>query len=168
MTNYGWNNRISWLMLVPVVVLSLALLFAAPASAQVAGATLSGLVTDEKGGAVAGAGVSVKNLGTGDTRGLTTNSDGFYSAPNLIPGSYEVRVTAEGFQALLQRDITLTVGAQQALNLTLKVGELTQTVEVNAAPPDIQTTSSTISATVDSTTIRQLPLNGRGAVRVRG
>jgi len=161
MTNYGWNNRISWLMLVPVVVLSLALLFAAPASAQVAGATLSGLVTDEKGGAVAGAGVSVKNLGTGDTRGLTTNSDGFYSAPNLIPGSYEVRVTAEGFQALLQRDITLRVGAQQALNLTLKVGELTQTVEVNAAPPDIQTTSSTISATVDSTTIRQLPLNGR-------
>ena len=68
MTNYGWNNRISWLMLVPVVVLSLALLFAAPASAQVAGATLSGLVTDENGGAVAGAGVSVKNLGTGDTR----------------------------------------------------------------------------------------------------
>src|SRR6202035_3094908 len=55
----------------------------------------------------------------------------------------------------------LTVGAQQALNLSLKVGQLSQTVEVNAAPPDIQTTSSTISATVDSITVRQLPLNGR-------
>jgi hypothetical protein len=141
--------------------LTLSLIYAVPANAQVAGATLSGLVTDENGGAVAGAGVSVKNLGTGAVRELTTNGDGFYAAPNLVPGSYEVRVSAKGFQTLLQKDITLTVGAQQALNLTLKVGQLNQTVEVNAAPPDVQTTSSTISATVDSTTVRQLPLNGR-------
>jgi len=144
-----------------VLGLILSLIYAAPANAQVAGATLSGLVTDESGGPVAGAGVSVKNLGTGDVRELTTNGDGFYSMPNLIPGSYEVRVSAKGFQSLLQKDITLTVGAQQALNLTLRVGQLNQTVEVNAAPPDVQTTSSTISATVDSTTVRQLPLNGR-------
>lgn len=136
-------------------------IYGVPAHAQVAGATLSGLVTDENGGAVAGAGLSVKNLGTGNVRELTTNGDGFYSVPNLVPGSYEVRVSAKGFQTLIQKDITLTVGAQQALNLTLRVGQLNQTVEVNAAPPDVQTTSSTISATVDSTTVRQLPLNGR-------
>ena len=57
--------------------------------------------------------------------------------------------------------LRLTVGAQQALNVSLKVGSISQTVEVNAAPPDVQTTTSTVSATVDSTTMRELPLNGR-------
>ncbi len=125
------------------------------------GATLSGIISDPSGGAVANATVSIKNQATGVVREVTTNSDGFYSAPNLLPGTYEVRVTGQGFQTLVQKEISLTVGAQQALNLSLKVGQLNQTVEVNAAPPDVQTASSTISATVDSTTVRELPLNGR-------
>ncbi len=147
-------------------VIALALLvemggFAAAAHAQAVGAALSGLITDEKGGAVPGATVSIKNVGTGVVREVGTNGDGFYSAPNLLPGTYEVRVTAQGFQTFVQKEIALTVGAQQALNLSLKVGQLTQTVVVSAAPPDVQTTSSTISATVDSNTVRELPLNGR-------
>jgi hypothetical protein len=144
-----------------LLVFALALVCAAPARAQVSGATLSGLITDENGGPVPGAEVVVRNIGTGVARELSTNGDGFYSTPNLIPGNYEVRVTAKGFQTLVQKAITLTVGAQQSLNLTLKVGQLNQTVEVNAAPPEVQTTSSTISDTVDSKTVRQLPLNGR-------
>src|SRR6266851_5302356 len=148
------------------VVIAFALLvemggFAAAAHAQAVGAALSGLITDEKGGAVPGATVSIKNVGTGVVREVGTNGDGFYSAPNLLPGTYEVRVTAQGFQTFVQKEIALTVGAQQALNLSLKVGQLTQTVVVSAAPPDVQTTSSTISATVDSNTVRELPLNGR-------
>src|SRR5258708_9612178 len=131
------------------------------AHAQAVGATLSGLVTDERGGPVPGATVSIKNVGTGVVREVSTNGDGFYSAPNLLPGTYEVRVAAQGFQTLVQKEIGLTVGAQQALNLSLKVGQLNQTVEVQAAPPDVQTASSTISATVDSNTVRELPLNGR-------
>ncbi len=147
-------------------VIALALLvemggFAAAAHAQAVGAALSGLITDEKGGAVPGATVSIKNVGTAVVREVGTNGDGFYSAPNLLPGTYEVRVTAQGFQTFVQKEIALTVGAQQALNLSLKVGQLTQTVVVSAAPPDVQTTSSTISATVDSNTVRELPLNGR-------
>jgi len=129
--------------------------------AQAVGAALSGLITDEHGGSVPGAAVSIKNLGTGVVREVSSNGDGFYSAPNLLPGTYEVRVTAQGFQTLVQKEISLTVGAQQALNLSLKVGQLNQTVEVSAAPPDVQTASSTISATVDSNTVRELPLNGR-------
>src|SRR5713226_3327032 len=131
------------------------------ARAQAVGASLSGLVTDERGGAVPEAAVTIKNVGTGGVREVTSNSDGFYSAPNLLPGSYEVTVSAKGFQTLVQRGIVLTVGAQQALNLTLKVGQVNITVEVSATPPVVQTTSSTISATVDSTTVRELPLNGR-------
>src|SRR5439155_7494794 len=90
-----------------------------------------------------------------------SNSDGFYSAPNLLPGTYEIKVSASGFRVMIEREVTLSVGAQQALNLSLKVGQLTQIVEVSATPPAVQTTSSTISATVDSTTVRELPLNGR-------
>src|SRR5229473_5252025 len=131
------------------------------ARAQAVGASLSGLVTDERGGAVPEAAVTIKNVGTGGVREVTSNSDGFYSAPNLLPGSYEVTVSAKGFQTLVQRGIVLTVGAQQALNLTLKVGQVNITVEMSATPPVVQTTSSTISATVDSTTVRELPLNGR-------
>jgi hypothetical protein len=134
---------------------------ASVARAQAVGAALSGLVTDEHGGPVPGATVSIKNVGTGVVREVSTNGDGLYSAPNLLPGTYEVRVTSQGFQTLVQKEIALTVGAQQALNLSLKVGQLNQTIEVSAAPPDVQTASSTISATVDSTTVRELPLNGR-------
>src|SRR6267143_3793052 len=134
---------------------------AGAAHAQAVGAALSGLITDEHGGSVPGATVSIKNVGTGIVREVSSNGDGFYSAPNLLPGTYEVRVSANGFQTSVQRDVTLTVGAQQALNVGLKVGQLNQTVEVSAAPPDVQTASSTISATVDSTTVRELPLNGR-------
>src|SRR5690242_10025207 len=78
-------------------------------NAQLAGATLSGVVSDESGGAVAGAKVAIKNVATGDTREVTTNTDGLYSAPNLLPGNYEVTVTAKGFQTLVHKAITLTV-----------------------------------------------------------
>ena len=61
----------------------------------------------------------------------------------------------------MQSGITLTVGAQQTLNITLKPGAVTETVQVTSAPPDVQTSSSAISSTVDSKTVRELPLNGR-------
>jgi hypothetical protein len=144
-----------------LLVASLQVAWVVPAKAQVSGATLSGLVTDEQGGPVANATISIKNAGTGVARDVTSNSDGIYSAPNLLPGEYEVTVTATGFQTLTEKGITLTVGGQQSLNLVMKLGSLNQTVEVNAAIPDIQTTSSTVSSTVDSTTMRELPLNGR-------
>ena len=149
------------LLLAVLLVSSFQMAWVTPAEAQVAGATLSGLVTDEQGGPVANATISIKNAGTGVAREVSSNADGIYSAPNLLPGEYEVTVTATGFQTLTEKGITLTVGGQQSLNLSMKVGSLSQTVEVNAAIPDIQTTSSTVSSTVDSTTMRELPLNGR-------
>jgi hypothetical protein len=144
---------------------ALALLFNAclliPAHAQLAGANLSGVVTDASGAPVAGATVSIKNVGTDVVREVTTNADGLYSAPNLPPGTYEVTVTAKGFSTSVQKGVTLTVGAEQALNVSLKVGELSQRVEVDAALPAVETTSSTISSTVEQKTVEQLPLNGR-------
>ena len=129
--------------------------------AQLAGANLSGTVQDDTGAAVAGAKVSIKNVDNANIREVLTNGDGLYSSQNLLPGSYEVTVTAKGFATTVQKGITLTVGADQALNLTVKVGTLDQTVEVTAAQPTVETTSSTLSATVEQKTVVDLPLNGR-------
>jgi len=141
--------------------LNVFLFLSVPVEAQVSGATLSGLITDPSGAGIPNATVAIKNVETEEVRSVPTNGDGFYSAPNLLPGKYEVTITAQGFDKVVQKGVTLTVGAEQALNLTVKVGQVTQTVEVMASPPEIQTSSSTISATVDATTIRELPLNGR-------
>ena len=157
----GMSRKWIGVVAVSLMILACSLPWSVPVRAQVSGATLSGLITDPSGSAVANATVSIRNQGTGVEREVTTNSDGFYSAPNLLPGNYEVTVTATGFSKVVQKGITLTVGAQQALNLSLKVGQVDTTLEVDAAPPDVQTTSSTIGATVNSTTVRELPLNGR-------
>ena len=149
------------LMTCLAVAVCLTVFWSVPAEAQVSGATMSGLITDPSGAGIPNASVSIKNTGTGEVREVPTNADGFYSAPNLLPGKYEVTITAQGFNKVVQKGIILTVGAQQALNLSLKVGQVNQTVEVTAAPPEVQTSSSTISSTVDATTVRELPLNGR-------
>ena len=132
-----------------------------PASAQVAGATLSGVVSDVSGAVVPRAKVTIRNTGTGAVREVTSNADGFYSAPNLLPGSYEVKTEAAGYAAVLQKGITLTVGAEQTYNPSLAVGQVSETVVVQDLPPSVQLASSTLSATVDGKTVRELPLNGR-------
>src|SRR3989442_5737528 len=141
--------------------LALILFPSVAAHAQVTGATLSGTVTDTSGAVIPGVMVSVKNRGTGVVRNVKTDEAGFYSAPNLLAGSYDVTSSAAGFSTVTQSNITLTVGAQQQLNISMKVGETAQVVEVTAAAPMVQVTSSLISGVVESTTVRELPLNGR-------
>jgi outer membrane receptor protein involved in Fe transport len=132
-----------------------------PVYAQVAGATLSGTVSDTSGAGVPNANVSIKNTATGIARDITTDADGFYSAPNLLPGIYDITVVASGFSTSVQTGFKLTVGASQALNISLKIGQVSERVAVTATAPDVQLASSTLSAEVDSTTERELPLNGR-------
>ncbi len=144
-----------------LLVLSVGALWSVPANAQAVGATLSGVVSDSSGAAIGNATVSIKNVATSEIRQVSSNGDGIYSAPNLLPGSYEVSAEAQGFTKLVQKGITLTVGAQVALNFNLKPGQVTQVVEVEGAPPDVQTTTSAVSSTVESKTVRELPLNGR-------
>jgi hypothetical protein len=84
---------------------------------QVTGATLSGTVTDATGASIPGAQISITNTATGVTRELTADSAGFYTAPNLLAGTYDVKVSAKGFSTAVQSNITLAVGAQQQLNI---------------------------------------------------
>ncbi len=152
------------MMAAAAVVLALSLwnaLGAVPMLAQVSGATLSGVVTDTSGAAVANASVAIKNVATGVVRTVSSNQDGFYTAPNLLPSTYEATVSAQGFATIVEKGITLTVAQQQELNVSLKVGQVTQSVEVIAAPPAVETSTSTVSATVNSATVREMPLNGR-------
>ena len=129
--------------------------------AQVAGGTLSGTITDPSGAAVPNAQVVVKNSATGVARTLTTNAEGLYSAVNLLPGVYEVEVSATGFNTEVKSGIAITVGSQSVFNLALQVGSVSNRVEVTTEAPIVQLTSSDISATVSATTVRELPLNGR-------
>jgi hypothetical protein len=132
-----------------------------PAGAQVAGGTVSGTVVDSSGGVIPGASISAKNAATGVTREASSNSDGFYTIPNLLPGTYDVTFVAQGFKTEVRRGITLNVGAAQVLNLAMQVGTTTETVQVTTEAPAIELASSDISAVVSATTVRELPLNGR-------
>jgi hypothetical protein len=144
-----------------VLLLMLSIVSCTGAYGQVAGATLSGVVADSSGAVVAGAQISIKNLGTGITRNVVADTAGVYSAPNLLPGEYAVTTTAPGFATTVQPRVTLEVAAQQVLNITMRVGKSTERVEVTDILPAVQLGSSMMSAEVNGTTVRELPLNGR-------
>src|ERR1700722_10828936 len=118
---------------------------------QVTGATLAGTVTDATGSAVPDAKIAIKNKATGIAQNVTTDSAGFYSVPNLLPGNYDITVAAAGFSSSVQTGLTLSVGASKELNVTLKVGQVSERVEVTASAPTVELTSSTISGDADST-----------------
>ena len=131
------------------------LLASSPVRAQVTGATLSGTVTDASGAVISNAQVSIKNTATGITKDVTTDTAGVYTAPNLPAGPYEVKVTAAGFNTAVST-VTLAVGAQQSLNIPMKVGETSQTVQVTEAAPQIDLTSSTLTGQVESQTVEEI------------
>src|SRR6202140_2532150 len=129
--------------------------------AQVAGGTITGTVGDSSGRVIANVAVSITNVATGINRTVTTNEDGLYIAPNLLPATYELTFTASGFRTDVRSGIELTVGATVTLNTTMQVGGSKETVQVQTEAPDVQLAPSDISAVVNATTVRELPLNGR-------
>jgi hypothetical protein len=143
--------------------LAILLNFALPArvSAQVVGATISGSVADSTGAKVPGADIAITNVGTGISKATTTNGDGIFGAPNLQPGNYEITASAKGFSTLVRKGITLNVGQELILNLTLQVGSLNEKVTVTAEAPTVNLANATISGIVDERTVVELPLNGR-------
>jgi|HubBroStandDraft_4_1064222.scaffolds.fasta_scaffold04544_3 hypothetical protein len=144
-----------------LLVASLGLLFPESSLAQVAGGTILGTVTDQTGAAVVDARIAISNIKTNIERTATTNGDGFYTVPNLIAGDYIVAVSATGFANTIAKGITLTVGAEQQVNLTLRVGGASDHVEVTESASAVELATSALDGVVNSTEVRELPLNGR-------
>src|SRR5579872_2706738 len=150
-----------WIQIAASIALLLGVGLHTRINAQAVGATLTGTVTDQSGGVVPNATVAILNTATGETRNVTTNADGIYSAPNLNPGTYSVTATASGFSKLVQSGVVLTVGATQTLNLSMQVGQSSQTVEVTAEAPTVNLANAEIGALTTEAAIKELPLNGR-------
>jgi hypothetical protein len=142
------------------------LLAAAALDAQTSTATLQGTVHDPSGAILAGAAVRVTNEATGTVTDSATNSSGHYLVPYLLPGTYAVNVEQKGFQRHRQSGIKLDVGQSRAVDVTLTVGDVTTTVEVQGTPPPLATTQSVVGATTEMRAINDLPLNGRVALEL--
>jgi hypothetical protein len=132
-----------------------------PLPAQTAGGTIQGQVIDPSGAAVSGAQVTVTEIATGVSRTVTTNSAGFFAVANLQPSNYTASVTASGFLREIAASLPLAVGENLTANFSLKIGVSTEEVEVRDTAAVVDLVTSDLSEVVDSTTIRELPLNGR-------
>jgi hypothetical protein len=120
-----------------------------------------GIVTDQSGGVVSGATVTVIDTQRGVARTLTTDEAGAYNAPTLIPGTYTVRVEAKGFKRVDRQNVVLEVGKEVRVDLTVQPGEQNQTITVTEAIPLVETTNATLGGTLDNADINDMPLNGR-------
>ena len=111
---------------------------------QTTRATVLGIVKDEKGGAIANAKVSAKNVATGLTRETTADGDGRYRISELSPGVYEVTAQQQGFAPEVRSEIDLTVGRDAVVDFTLKVGGIQESALIKGDAPLVDTTSSAV------------------------
>ncbi len=132
-----------------------------PLRAQSTYGTISGSVVDSSGAAIADAQVTLTNLGTSEKRTQSTGSDGLYSFVNLFPGRYRVDAEKTGFKRTSRTDIVVEVQQTSRIDLTVQVGEVTQTVEVTGETPLLQPETSSLGQVVDQREATELPLNGR-------
>jgi hypothetical protein len=143
------------------VLLVLAAIGATALWSQAVNGTISGIVTDPSGAAIAGATVEVKNTGTQVVRTVTTNAQGRYAVPELIVGAYDVRISMMGFQNTVQTGVPVVVGGERVVDVTMKIGQAQETVTVEAQAAQVDTTSSAVSTLVETKQVEDLPLNGR-------
>lgn len=123
--------------------------------------TILGTITDQSGGVVAGAMVTVTDTQRNTSRALTANDAGEYVAPTLLPGTYTVQAVAKGFKTVQRQNVVLEVSKEVRVDLTLQPGEQTQTVTVTESIPLVETTNATMGGTLNNADIADLPLNGR-------
>src|SRR5215475_7253114 len=113
-------------------------------SAQTVGASVQGTVTDANGSALPNATVEVRNVATGVARKVAADAGGRYRVPLLPSGDYEVRGAAPGFQPLLRRGVSLAVGQDAVVDLTLTIGQIETTVTVEGEATTVNTASAAL------------------------
>jgi hypothetical protein len=127
---------------------------------------ITGVVTDSTGAVLVGAAITVTNPQTNFTRRVLTNSAGNYVFPALLPGLYNVTVTAQGFQSEIRSQVELQVEQIARIDFQLKLGSITESVEVNAGAPLLSTEDATIGTVIENRRIVDLPLNGRNFLQL--
>jgi hypothetical protein len=151
----------------PRMLLGFAVFSAALAAPPCFGQTfgeITGVVTDPAGGVVVGAAVTVTNSETNLARAATTNNAGNYTFPSLLPGIYSVKAEMQGFQGEVRNGVELQVQQVARIDFQLRVGSLTETVEVTGGAPLLATENATVGTVIENRRIVDLPLNGRNFI----
>jgi hypothetical protein len=144
-----------------LLLLCVLLLAAAQCKAQTTTADVVGTVTDPTGAALPDAKVTVENLATHGIQTTQTTSSGDYDVPFLLPGHYSVRVELANFKTFSVADITLQVGDRARVDARLQVGDASQTIEVLAQSPLLQSETSTVSSSITEKAVQDIPLPTR-------
>src|SRR5215831_9251123 len=145
--------------------LAFVLAFCVLTYAQAPTGSISGTVKDQAGAVIPGATVSITNTATDFSRAITTNAEGLYSAPALVPGEYEVQVEMQGFRKLV-RPATVTAGGSTTVDLAMSLGTAQEVVTVEAATAQINYDSHTVAGVIARDSIQDLPLNGRSSLQL--
>jgi hypothetical protein len=134
---------------------------ASPAAAQTTNGVISGIVSDAQGGVLPGVTVTGRNIETGITRTVVTESDGRYRLAALPPGRYEVRAELQGFGAANVPEMTLLTGTELTRNITMQVQGLNESVTVTGEAPIVEVTKSDVSGVITQDQMQNLPLATR-------
>src|SRR5436309_6770227 len=129
--------------------------------AQGSTAAVVGKVNEKTGAAIPAASVEIRNTGTGAVRNTTTDECGRYRVPELLIGQYEIQASNAGFQTVVQSGITLTTGAELVVDFSLRVGAVAESVTIEGQINTVETQTVALGALVESSQMRELPLNGR-------
>jgi len=124
-------------------------------------AAIQGVVSDSSGGAIPGVAIRIKNVETGAERNQATDESGHYEATALPVGRYEVRAEKAGFRSEEKTGIALVLGQRESVDLVLLIGDVRQTVKVEAMPTVVAITTEDVSGLVGERQVKELPLNGR-------
>ncbi len=130
-----------------------------PANAQVLYGSVTGNVSDQSGAVVPSATVTLTNQGTGQVREAMTNEDGSYTISNVLPGTYDLKVTKQGFTTYAETGLTITANNILRADPKLKVGNVSEVVSVTANTTQLQTESATVKSEISSKEIQALPIN---------
>src|SRR5438093_9195090 len=133
-------------------------------TAQIATATVLGIVRDQTGAALPGAAVTLKSTATGATRSVITDSDGRYRISALDPGEYELRVELASFRTVVRPRVLLTVGGTTEADVEMSLGPIAEQVTVATDTPLIETARAELSRVVSTEEIQSLPISGRNFV----
>ena len=129
--------------------------------AQTSYGSVVGTVTDQTGANVVGAQVSLENNGTNATQTTTTGTGGTYTFINLVPGSYKVTVTQQGFQTSTVNEVDVQIGGAKRVDVAMQLGNIAESVTVTSTANDLHTDNATLSGVIEGQQVLEAPLNGR-------